>query len=166
LSAALVAAIWLCVNPFSPAHAQTHSQNPNPNPNQKETIVANHASGPFDVKMIPQTSFEESIGRMAIDKQYHGDLEATGKGEFLGVYGSVKGSAGYVAMEKVSGTLKGRNGTFVLQHSGTMTQGDQRLSVTLVPDSGTGGLTGIAGTMTIKIESGGKHFYEFDYTLP
>jgi hypothetical protein len=102
---------------------------------------------------------------MSIDKQYHGDLEATGKGEFLGAHGSVKGSAGYVAMEKVSGKLNGRSGSFALQHSGTMTQGEQRLSVTVVPDSGTGELTGIAGTMTIKIE-GGKHFYEFEYTLP
>ena len=127
--------------------------------------MAHHVSGPFDVKLTPQTSYEESIGRMSMDKQYHGDLEATGKGEFLGAYGSVKGSAGYVAMEKVSGTLNGRSGSFALQHSGTMTQGEQRLSVTVVPDSGTGELTGIAGTMTIKIE-GGKHFYEFEYTLP
>jgi hypothetical protein len=79
--------------------------------------------------------------------------------------GSVKGSAGYVAMERVTGTLKGRTGSFVLQHSGTMTRGAPQLSVTVVPDSGTGQLTGLAGTMTIKINEG-KHSYEFEYTLP
>ncbi len=126
--------------------------------------MTTRASGAFDVKLNPQTSYEESIGRMSIDKQFHGDLEAISKGEFLGAYGSVKGSAGYVAMEKVSGTLNGRSGTFVLQHSGTMTQGTSQLTVAVVPDSGTGQLAGLAGTMTIKIE-GGKHFYEFEYTL-
>ena len=123
------------------------------------------ASGTFDVQMKPESSYEESISRMSSDKQLHGDLEATSKGEFLGAYGSAKGSAGYVAMEKVSGTLNGRSGTFVLQHSGTMTEGAQQLTVTVVPDSGTGQLVGLRGSMTIKIESR-KHFYEFEYTLP
>ncbi len=127
--------------------------------------MTNHASGPFEVKLNPQTSYEASLGRMSIDKQYHGDLEATGKGEMLGMMTAVKGSAGYVAMELVSGTLHGRQGTFVLQHSGTMTRGAQHLSVTVVPDSGTGQFMGLQGTMTIKIEESGKHFYEFEYTL-
>ena len=161
---AVVAAMLLGGVLSSGAQAQTQPQISNAT--QKEASVAHHVSGPFDVKMNPQTSSEESIGRMSIDKQYHGDLEAGGKGEFLGVYGSVKGSAGYVAMEKVSGKLNGRSGSFVLQHSGTMTQGESGLTITVVPDSGTGELTGITGTMTIRIEAGGKHFYEFEYTLP
>ena len=125
--------------------------------------MTTRASGMFDVKLNPQTPYEESLGRMSIDKQFHGDLEATSKGEFLSAMGSVKGSAGYVAMEKVSGTLNGRSGTFVLQHSGTMTHGASQLTVTVVPDSGTGQLVGLAGTMKIIIAEG-KHSYEFDYT--
>ena len=116
--------------------------------------MTTRASGMFDVKLNPQTSYEESLGRMSIDKQFHGDLEATSKGEFLSAMGSVKGSAGYVAMEKVSGTLNGR--------SGTMTHGASQLTVTVVPDSGTGQLVGLAGTMKIIIAEG-KHSYEFDY---
>jgi hypothetical protein len=101
---------------------------------------------------------------MSLDKQFHGDLEATSKGEMLSAGTAVKGSAGYVAMEHVSGTLHGKSGTFVLQHSGTMARGTPQLSVTVVPDSGTGQLAGLAGTMTINI-AGGKHSYEFEYTL-
>jgi hypothetical protein len=102
---------------------------------------------------------------MSIDKQFHGDLEATSKGEMLAVTTDVKDSAGYVAMERVSGTLGGRSGTFALQHTGTMTRGAPALSVTVVPDSGTGELSGLAGTMTIDIVDG-KHLYGFDYTIP
>jgi hypothetical protein len=102
---------------------------------------------------------------MSIDKKFSGDLEATSKGEMLTAMTEVKGSAGYVAIERVNGTLHGRSGTFVLQHSGTMTRGAPELSLTVVPDSGTGQLVGLAGKMTIKIEEG-KHFYEFDYRLP
>jgi hypothetical protein len=101
---------------------------------------------------------------MSIDKQFHGDLEATSQGEMLMAGTEVKGSAGYVAMERVTGTLHGRAGAFTLQHSGTMTRGVPQLSVTVVPDSGTGQLVGLAGKMAIKIADG-KHFYEFDYTL-
>ena len=130
--------------------------------------MANHVSGAFDVKLTPQGAEDKSegaaLGRMSIDKQYHGELDATGKGEMLSAMTSVKGSAAYVAIEKVSGTLAGRSGTFVLQHTGVMTRGAGQLTVTVVPDSGTGQLTGIQGTMVIKIE-GGKHFYEFEYTL-
>ncbi len=130
----------------------------------------NHARGTFEVKMTPQKPDNKEaenahLGRMAIDKKFSGDLEAASQGEMLSVMTEVKGSAGYVAMERVSGTLHGRTGTFVLQHSGTMTRGTPALAVTVVPDSGTGQLAGLAGAMIIKIE-GGKHFYEFDYTLP
>jgi hypothetical protein len=102
---------------------------------------------------------------MSIDKQFHGDLEATSKGQMLAAGTEVQGSAGYVAIERVSGTLGGRSGTFALQHSGTMTRGEPQLIITVVPDSGTGQLVGLAGTMTITIADG-KHQYGFDYTLP
>jgi hypothetical protein len=102
---------------------------------------------------------------MSIDKQFHGDLEATSKGQMLTAGTEVQGSAGYVAIERVSGTLGGRSGTFALQHSGTMTRGEPQLSITVVPDSGTGQLVGLAGTMLITIADG-KHSYGFDYTLP
>jgi len=101
---------------------------------------------------------------MAIDKQFHGDLEATSKGQMLTAGTAVKGSAGYVAIERVSGALHGRSGTFALQHSGTMTRGAPQLTITVVPDSGTGELLGLAGKMAIKIEDG-KHSYDFEYTL-
>jgi len=133
----------------------------------KDAMVTNHASGTFDVKITPQDDKGEdaSLGRMAIDKQFHGDLEATSHGQMLTAGTGAKGSSGgYVAIEKVSGTLHGRSGTFVLQHSGTMTRGTPKLSLTVVPDSGTGQLVGLAGAMSIKIADG-KHFYQFDYTL-
>ena len=121
--------------------------------------MTNHASGPFEVKLTPQAP-----GRMSIDKQFHGDLEATSTGEMLMAGTSVKGSAGYVAIEHVSGSLHGRTGGFVLQHSSTMNRGAPQQSVTVVPDSGTGELEGLAGKMTIDIADG-KHSYEFEYTL-
>jgi hypothetical protein len=101
---------------------------------------------------------------MSIDKQFHGDLEATSKGQMLAAVTSVKGSAGYVAIEQVTGSLRGRSGTFVLQHSGTMTRGAPQQIVSVVPDSGTGELVGLTGTMTITIADG-KHSYDFEYTL-
>ncbi len=124
-----------------------------------------HATGTFEVKLAPQTTDAPTLGRLSIDKQFHGDLEGTSKGEMLAVQGGVQGSAGYVAMERVTATLAGRSGTFALQHSGTMDRGAPSLVITVVPDSGTDGLAGISGTMKIVIE-GGKHSYEFDYTLP
>jgi len=130
--------------------------------------VTNHASGTFDVKLKPQTPEDRvgdtTVGRMSIDKQFHGDLEGTSKGQMLSVMGEAKGSAGYVAMERVKGTLHGHTGTFALQHNGTMTRGTPGLIITVVPDSGTDQLVGLAGTMTINIVDG-KHFYEFEYTL-
>jgi hypothetical protein len=127
-----------------------------------------HATGTFEVKLAPQTddkSGDASLGRMTIDKQFHGDLEGTSKGQMLTGMTEVKGSAGYVAIEKVTGTLKGRSGTFILQHTGIMDRGKPELKITVVPDSGTGQLAGITGTFNVIITDG-KHSYEFDYTLP
>jgi len=128
----------------------------------------NHASGTFEVKLVPQTDDKNSdaaLGRMTIDKQFQGDLEGTSKGQMLTCMTDVKGSAGYVAIEKVSGTLKGRAGTFILQHTGTMNRGVPQLTITVVPDSGTGQLAGITGDFKVIITDG-KHSYEFEYTLP
>jgi hypothetical protein len=124
-----------------------------------------HATGTFEVKLTPQTTADPALGRLLLDKQYHGDLEATAQGEMLSAMTDVKGSAGYVAIERVTGNLKGRSGTFVLQHSGTMTRGAQQLSITVVPDSGSGKLVGLTGKLAIVIADG-KHSYDFDYTLP
>jgi hypothetical protein len=128
--------------------------------------MANRASGTFEVKISPQDdkTGDPTLGRMSLEKQFHGDLEATSKGQMLTAGTAVQGSAGYVAIERVSGTLKGHSGTFALQHSGTMTRGTPQLTITVVPDSGTGQLAGLAGRMTIEI-AGGKHSYEFEYTL-
>lgn len=130
--------------------------------------MTTHAKGTFEVKVIPlaeDKSEGSTLGRMSIDKQFRGDLEGTSKGEMLSAGTSVKGSAGYVAIERVSGTLNGRKGTFVLQHTGTMNRGTPSLSVDVVPDSGTDQLSGITGTLTIIIADG-KHSYEFEYSLP
>jgi hypothetical protein len=126
------------------------------------------ASGTFEVKLTPRTSKENDEGadliKMSIDKQFHGDLAAISKGEMLADNMGGKGSGGYVAMERVSGTLHGRRGTFVLQHSGTMRRGVAQLSIIVVPESGTGELAGLEGKMTIKVVDG-KHSYDFEYTL-
>jgi predicted flavoprotein YhiN len=114
----------------------------------------------------PDGKFEDAtLGRMTIDKQFHADLEATSLGQMLTAGTDVKGSAGYVAIERVTGTLHGRSGSFVLQHSGTMTRGALQLTITVVPDSGTAQLAGLTGKMAIKIADG-KHSYDFEYTLP
>ena len=132
----------------------------------KETFM--HAAGSFDVKVTPQDDKldDPTLGRMLLDKQYHGDLQATGKGQMLSAGEPAKGSGGYVAIEKVMGTLNGRTGSFVLQHNGTMTNNTPQMTITIVPGSGTDQLEGIAGKMTIKFAPGGKHFYELEYTLP
>ena len=126
------------------------------------------ANGPFDVKLVPQPAAPgiepANLGRMTIDKQFHGDLEATSLGEMLSAMGQVQGSAGYVAIERVTGTLHGKQGSFVLQHYGIMDRGAPQLTITVVPDSGTDALAGLRGTMQIQIEDG-KHSYVFDYTL-
>ncbi|UXU85969.1 DUF3224 domain-containing protein [Burkholderia sp. S-53] len=127
------------------------------------------ANGPFEVKLNPESlsSVAENtgLGRMSLDKQFHGDLEAVSQGEMLAFRTAVQGSAGYVAMETVQGTLGGRQGSFVLQHSSTMTRGQPKQSITVVPDSGTGELQGLSGSMIITIDNG-QHSYTFDYELP
>jgi hypothetical protein len=133
--------------------------------------VTRHAEGPFDVKLAPQPlawadESEGAVrGRMSIDKRYHGDLDATAKGEMLSAMTPTQGSAGYVAIEKVAGTLGGCKGSFILQHHATMTRGAPQLSIVVVPDSGTGELAGLSGTMKIVIAEGGKHSYELDYAI-
>jgi hypothetical protein len=127
-------------------------------------------SGPFEVKMAPQKADNPQaegagLGRMSIDKQFHGALEATSQGEMLSVLDREKGSGGYVALERVTGMLEGKNGSFVLQHDATMNRGVPAMTIIVVPDSATGELTGISGSMKIRIEAGGKHFYDFEYTL-
>lgn len=125
--------------------------------------------GTFEVKMQPLPPYATgsegvALGRLSIDKTFHGDLDAQSRGEMLSAMTGVNGSAGYVAIEQVEGTLNGQHGTFVLQHFGQMQNGKTRLVLEVVPDSGTGQLKGLSGTMAIIIEDG-KHFYEFDCTL-
>jgi hypothetical protein len=141
------------------------AQNPAPTPKEASML---HAAGPFDVKVTAQDdkSDDPLLGRLVLDKQYHGDLEGTGKGQMLTAGTAIKGSGAYVAIEKFTGTLKGHSGTFILQHQGIMAQNIPQLSVAIVPDSGTGELKGIAGKMTINIAPGGKHTYDLEYTLP
>ncbi len=127
-------------------------------------------SGKFDVKLEPlSASFVGqdgvNLGRMSIDKQFHGELSAKSKGEMLNAMTATPGSAGYVAIEQVSGTLAGKQGSFVLQHYGLMSGQGQSLTLEVVPDSGTGELLGLSGKMTIRIEEG-QHYYDFDYQLP
>jgi hypothetical protein len=127
------------------------------------------AKGTFEVKLAPMpfdgAPENSKLGRMSIDKTISGDLTATTVGQMLSAMTDTKGSAGYVAIERVEGTLHGKTGSFVLQHSGTMNRGEPALSVTVVPDSGTGELVGIAGSFEIIIKDG-VHSYEFSYTLP
>jgi Protein of unknown function (DUF3224) len=165
--AGIIAGVWLSLDSGSPVQAQSHPAAPDAA--RKEAVVTNHASGPFDVKLNPLPAYNDAegamLGRMSIDKQFHGDLEGTSKGEMLSAMTSVKGSAGYVAVERVTGTLHGRSGTFVLQHSATMNRGEPQLTIIVVPDSGSGQLAGLAGTMKINIAADGKHSYDFEYTL-
>jgi len=132
--------------------------------------MTERATGSFEVKVVhqkPDTQIARaaSLGRLTIDKRYHGELEGTGKGEMLAAQTDTKDSAGYVALERVTGTLKGRNGGFVLQHSGTMDRGKAATSVTVVPDSGSGELRGLSGRMHIIVAADGAHSYEFDFRL-
>src|SRR5580700_5054920 len=145
-------------------HAQSSSIPTTP----RGSAMALHAKGTFDVKVAPVAEDKaegSTLGRYSLDKQYHGDLEATSKGEMLTAGTDVKGSAGYVAIERVTGTLGGRKGSFVLQHTGTMNRGTPTLTVSVVPDSGTDELAGLTGTLTIIIADG-KHSYDFEYSLP
>lgn len=128
-----------------------------------------HAKGTFEVKITPQPPqdgvSDPSVGRMVIEKQFQGDVQGQGHGQMLAVGTPVDGSAGYVAMERVHASVHGRQGSFALQHTGTLTRGTPQLSVTIVPDSGTDGLAGIAGHLTITIANG-VHSYDLDYSLP
>jgi Protein of unknown function (DUF3224) len=128
-------------------------------------------TGTFEVRMAPLPwegegdSGGAALGRFSLDKKYEGPLHASAAGQMLSARAPVEGSAGYVAIERVTGTLEGRRGSFVLQHSGSMGGGSMELSVGVVPDSGTGELAGLAGTLAIRIE-GGVHFYDLEYSLP
>jgi len=127
------------------------------------------ATGTFEVQMRPQGEGDiaqgASLGRMSLDKQFSGELQAIGKGEMLTARSDTPTSAAYVAVERVTGTLHGRSGSFVLVHRGVMTASGQTLSIEVVPDTGTDALAGLSGTLGIRIE-GGKHFYDFEYALP
>ncbi len=131
------------------------------------TIMSHHATGPFDVTLSPlepyNTDPDAGLARMGLDKRYHGALEATSKGEMLSA-GSAKISGGYVAIERVTGVLDGRHGSFVLQHNATMDAGRPELNIIVVPGSGTGELVGLSGRMTIQI-AGGAHSYELEYEV-
>ncbi|HWA94239.1 MAG TPA: DUF3224 domain-containing protein [Terracidiphilus sp.] len=132
----------------------------------KETAKMHQAHGTFTVKVQPLTPAPaEGIGRFSINKEIHGDLEATTQGEMYTAGDPAKGVAGYVAIERVTGTLNGKHGSFALQHFATMDATGPKMQVIVVPGSGTGELAGIAGTFTIRIENK-QHFYDFDYTLP
>jgi hypothetical protein len=141
---------------------RAESSEKNTKPREKPTM--NEVSGEFDVKTIPVDTGDDKMGMMTLDKHYHGDLDGTAKGRMLTGMTEVKGSAAYVAIERVSGKLKGREGTFLLYHTGVMNKGTPSMDIRVVPDSGTGELAGIEGTMHIKI-AGGKHYYRFEYRL-
>ena len=125
-------------------------------------------TGTFNVTITPETlsdtAAQSGLGRLSLDKRYHGALDASAQGEMLSARASVPGSAGYVALERVEGSLDGRHGSFYLQHSGTMTRGTPALSVTVVPDTGTDQLQGLTGSLAIRIEEG-KHYYDFTYDI-
>jgi hypothetical protein len=136
---------------------------------QKEGSMSTHATGTFEVKIAPQPASDletaASIARFSLDKELHGDLEATSKGEMLTTGDPKSGSAAYVAIERITGTLHGRSGSFVLQHTASMTPTSQQMLITVAPDSGTGQLIGLSGKFIIKIENK-KHFYDFEYSVP
>jgi hypothetical protein len=159
----LLLVVFFCLPVF--ATAQTVQSHPATGTARMNAI----AKGTFNVSLKPQpisdVASRAEIGRMSIDKQFFGDLVGTSKGEMFSAMGTVKGSAGYVAIERVSGTIGGRTGTFVLQHSGTMNRGAPTLTVAVVPDSGTEGFSGMSGNLTIDIV-GGNHFYTLNYSLP
>jgi hypothetical protein len=173
---AMAGAICASIAAATLTFAQVHQQNPASIPpgkamtDQTAKSATHRATGTFDVKVTPQTADDYTaagtlLSRSTIDKQFHGDLEATSKGQMLAGGDYSTGSAGYVAMERVTGTLSGHNGAFLLQQSATMDHNVPSLSITVVPGSGSGQLAGISGMMNIRIE-GGKHFYDFDSSLP
>jgi predicted flavoprotein YhiN len=132
--------------------------------------MSQRATGSFDVKVTPQKPDTQvaraaNLSRLTIDKRFHGDLEGISKGEMLALQTDVKGSAGYVALERVTAKLKGRSGSFVLQHSATMNRGESQSEITVVPDSATGELCGLSGRMSISVGADGAHAYEFDFKI-
>ena len=132
--------------------------------------MSQRATGSFDVKVTPQKPDTQiaraaNLSRLTIDKRFHGDLEGISKGEMLALQTEVKGSAGYVALERVTGKLKGRSGSFVLQHSGTPERGEEHTQVSVVPDSASGELRGLTGTMSIRVAEDGAHSYAFDFKI-
>lgn len=152
------APLLVAVSSFVPVQAQQSLANTG-------SVATMHASGSFEIKLDPRKDAEhEEFSRAILRKQFHGGLDGTSVGQMLSVTTAVKGSAGYVALERFTGTLDGHAGSFVLQHSGTMTRGKADLTLTVVPDSGTGELSGLTGSMSIE-NAGGQHSYVFDYTL-
>src|SRR5580704_13711774 len=132
--------------------------------------MSQRATGSFDVKVTPQKPDTQiaraaNLSRLTIDKRFHGELEGISKGEMLALQTEVKGSAGYVALERVTGKLTGRSGSFVLQHSATMHRGDPDATILVVPDSATGELRGLSGKMKIIVGADGAHSYEFDFKI-
>jgi hypothetical protein len=146
------------------ANAAARPAIPEENP-MSEYITPAHVSGRFDVKLIPQDDTDDPSGlaRLLLDKTFHGELEATSRGQMLGVRTAGNTSGGYVAMEKVTGTLQGRSGSFWLQHYGVARRGVNTLTLEVVPDSGEGELEGLGGAMRIVVKEGGAHYYEFDF---
>ena len=157
---AVMAIAFIDIRAQSPSESQ---------PKQSNEMTTNHAKGTFEVTLKPLVLADaeagEKLGRMSFNKQFSGDLVGTSRGEMLSAQTDVKGSAGYVAIERVAGTLAGHKGSFVFQHSALMDHGKPQSTIVVVPDSGTEELAGIAGHFRIDIKDG-KHFYEFDYTLP
>ncbi len=125
----------------------------------------NVARGDFTVNIVPSSSEQGAISHLTLDKRFTGDLEATSRGQMLSTVTPIQGSAGYVAIETVKGTLDGRTGSFALQHNGLMDRGEGKLTITVVPDSGTDELTGLEGKMTIRVDSDDRHHYELSYRI-
>src|SRR5688572_25464733 len=149
---AVAALVHACASHAHPAQPQERS-------------MSHHAKGSFDVTLAPQEPLDKEVNRIRFDKQFHGDLVGTSHGEMFPSETGVKGSAGYVGRERITGTLHGKQGSFIVQHLGTMGGGAFALRIEIVPDSGTDQLVGLTGSLKIIIEPGGKHFYEIDYEL-
>lgn len=138
---------------------------PNPITTPTENRHMEKITGEFEVKIVPSDTGDAQLGMMLLDKVYHGALQGTGKGRMLTGMTSVKDSAGYVAIERIEGELMGKRGSFIIQHSGLMSQGKQSLTIRVIPDSGTDGLLGLEGEMQIRIVDR-KHFYDFEFSFP
>jgi hypothetical protein len=164
-AAILLCILLFCVSVQAGTSGHLHTQ-----PATKESsAMTQHATGTFDVKLLPLAADahegKSPISRMSNDKVFHGDIEGSSQGQMLMLGTAVQGSAAYVSIEMITGTLQGRSGSFALQHNGIMTRGAGQLAITVVPDSGTGELVGLSGTFNIRIEDR-VHYYDLDYTLP